>query len=222
MSEAGDLPLTFYFEKLRSFNSSGILANVKQFQSDLFKAIASGLVPKSVLKEWAACTYTNATDYFHFRKVFTQQLAIYNLAEYAFCLTRLNPDQMYVSQNSGVMQAIRLRFDLNEQPSGGSSQKLSQFINEFNVERSVPFRLTPNLTEFVGSAGISGPLNIIMIALSRCLVQPQYQFVWLLRAILKDEILTVIYKKVSFLLGFKLSFVNQYLKTENNFFFILN
>ena len=135
--------------------------------------------------------------YFHFRKIFTQQLAIYNLAEYALCLTRLNPDQFYLSQNNGVIQAIRLKFDLNEHANNlNPSSTLSQYINDFNTDRIVPFRLTPNISEFIGSAGVNGPMGIIKIALARCLVQPQYQFIWLLRTIMKDEILTIIHKKV--------------------------
>ncbi len=194
MFEAGDLPLTKYYEKIQSTSSTNIN---KQFFIELFKNISNNLVSKSVLKEWTQYTYSDATDYFHFRKIFTQQLAIYNLAEYAFCLTRLNPDQFYLSQNNGVIQAIRLKFDLNEQTNNPNPpSNLSQYINDFNTDRIVPFRLTPNISEFIGSAGVNGPMSIIKIALARCLVQPQYQFIWLLRAIMKDEILTIIYKKV--------------------------
>ena len=142
-------------------------------------------------------TYSDATDYFHFRKMFTSQLAMYSLAEYAFQLTRLNPDQFYMSQSLGICQAIRLKFDLNDLNPANSPVLLSQLINGFNVDRPVPFRLTPNVTEFITSAGVNGPLNTIIIALARCLVQPQYHFVWLLRAILKDEILMCLNRKKS-------------------------
>jgi transformation/transcription domain-associated protein len=195
MFEAGDLPLAKYYEKIQSLTSSTVVN--KQFFIELFKNITNNLVPKNLLKEWAQYTYTDATDYFHFRKIFTQQLAIYNLAEYALCLTRLNPDQFYLSQNNGIIQAIRLKFDLNEQINNPNPPStLCQYIDDFNTDRIVPFRLTPNISEFIGSAGVNGPMGIIKIALARCLVQPQYQFIWLLRAIMKDEILTIIYKKV--------------------------
>jgi hypothetical protein len=69
-------------------------------------------------------------------------------------------------------------------------------INEEEPETAISFRLNPNISEFIGSAGVNGPMCIIKIAFARCLVQPQYQFIWLLRAIMKDEILTIIYKKV--------------------------
>jgi transformation/transcription domain-associated protein len=159
----------------------------KQYFIDLFKYITNNLLPKSVLKEWATYTYSDATDYFHFRKLFTGQFAIYGLLEYVCHLTRLNPDQFYISQNTGVCQTIRFKFDLNEQ---------GQQVTAFNADRSVPFRLTPNIAEFITSAGINGVYNSIQIAQARCLVQPQYHFSWILRAILKDEILTCMSRKV--------------------------
>ena len=79
----------------------------KQYFIDLFKYITNNLLPKTVLKEWATYTYSDATGYFHMRKLFTTQLAMYGLMEYTCCLTRLNPDQLYISQNTGICQAIR-------------------------------------------------------------------------------------------------------------------
>jgi len=203
-SEAGDLPITRYFEKLQSPSNISLSNDVKlHFQNnkniylETFKHISTNLVPKNILKEWASFTYSDATDYFHFRKMFTTQLAMYSLAEYAFYLTRLNPDSLYISQNSGICQAIRLKFDLNEQSSTTNVVPINQLITNFNSERAVPFRLTPNITELITSAGVNGPFNSVVIALARCLVQPQYHFIWLLRAILKDEILICWSKKKS-------------------------
>lgn len=173
-----DAPLNSYFE-------SNSPPNV-----DLFKSISQNICPSTMLKSWATQTYPDATDYFHARKQFTAQLAMYSLAEYAFGLTRIQPDHFYISQQSGVFQSIRLKFDLNE-----SSHSVAS-CEGFNLPRAVPFRLTPNLVDFVTSTGVHGPMASIMIALARCLSQPQYHFAWLLRAILKDEILNFINRKV--------------------------
>lgn len=199
------MPITRFFEKLQSPSNINLSNDVKlHFQNnkhiylETFKHISNKLVPKNIFKEWALFTYSDATDYFQFRKMFTTQLAMYSLAEYAFYLTRLNPDQFYLSQNSGICQAIRLKFDLNEQTiSSGNHVQLNQLINNFNNEKQVAFRLTPNVTEFLTNAGVNGPFNSVLVALARCLVQPQYQFIWLLRAILKDEILICLNKKKS-------------------------
>lgn len=192
-----DSVLDRYFSNFKN-NSPSIVHNSKL---DIFKQIQSNLIPKTVLKDWALSTYEDATDYFHFRKLFTQQLSIYNLVEYVLNLTRLNPDQFYVSRNSGICQSIRLKFDLNEQLGN---------INDFNQKGSVPYRLTPSIVDFIQNSGIYGQMSSIQIALARCLVQPQYHFIWLLRAILKDEILNFIIKKVN--LGF-LFFLHLHLRT---------
>lgn len=220
------MPLARYFERIQMVSSSldavsstsgDNKANAqtinKQYLIDLFKYITNNLLPKSVLKEWATYTYSDATDYFHFRKLFTSQVAIYGLLEYSCFLTRLNPDQFYLSQNTGMCQTMRLKFDLKEQNntpvnstenSNNQSSNLAYYqqISDFESSRPVPLRLTPNIVEFITNAGINGIYNTIQIAQARCLVQPQYHFFWILRAILKDEILTCISRKVLCLLYF--------------------
>ena len=75
-------------------------------------------------------------------------------------MTRLNADQFYMSQSSGLCQAMRLKFDLAEPTTSAHNVVAS----EFNGERSVPYRLTPALAEFVTGAGISGPFATSQIA----------------------------------------------------------
>lgn len=209
MLEAADLPLARYFERVQMASiaagnearSQIRLANKSLF-TELYKHIATSLLPKNILKDWALSAYSEATDYFHIRKLFTGQLAIYGLLEHVCCLTRLNPDHFYLSQSSGVCQTIRLKFDVNETPISSNSQtpsstlSLYQHIGEFCNEKPVPFRLTPNVVEFISPLGVHGLLSSIKIAMARCLIQPQYHFTWILRAILKDEIITCINRKV--------------------------
>ena len=67
---------------------------------------------------------------------------------------------------------------------------------ELDANRPVPFRLTPNIAEFLTSTGVTGPLTASMVASARCFVQPQYKLSSFLRAILRDEYITW-HKKVS-------------------------
>lgn len=55
----------------------------------------------------------------------------------------------------------------------------------------MPFRLTQNLVEFISSIGLRGPLQASAIATARCLVQPNFKLSTILRAILRDEIMSV-------------------------------
>ena len=198
LTEAADLPLMRYYERIVPSTTQSSAPQTKQFFIDLFKHIQTTFVPKTVIKEWALYRYADATDYFHFRKMFTTQLALYGFVEYVFYLTRINPDQLYVAQDSGICQNIRLKFDINE------------MTGDFNSDRPVFSRLTPNIVEFITSAGLFGVLNTVKIATSRCLMQPQFQLNWILKAIIKDEIHAWSnHRKVCFFLfSFSVLFIN--------------
>ena len=70
------------------------------------------------------------------------------------------------------------------------------YTGDLDANRPVPFRLTPNIAEFLTTTGVTGPLTASMIATARCFVQPQYKLPSFLRAILRDEYITW-HKKVS-------------------------
>lgn len=84
------------------------------------------------------------------------------------------------------------------------------FTGELDGNRPVPFRLTPNLAELVTSIGVSGPFTASMVATARCLATPSFKVNALLRAIMRDEIIS--WHKVS--LGFELPFSSF---TRSNF-----
>ncbi|XP_023209942.1 transformation/transcription domain-associated protein-like [Centruroides sculpturatus] len=140
------------------------------------------MVPRDMMREWASHTYTGATNYWTFRKQFTLQLSLAGFAEFVLHLTRLNPDMMYIHQDSGLMNISYFKFDVDDG------------TGELDANRPVPFRLTPNISEFITPIGVGGPMTAAMIATARCLVQPNFRVQALLRAILIDEILAW-YKK---------------------------
>lgn len=72
------------------------------------------MVPKGMLREWAAATFSSPTDYWTFRKLMTLQLALASFAEYVLHLTRLNPDMMYVHQDSGLLNVSYYKFDIDD------------------------------------------------------------------------------------------------------------
>lgn len=77
----------------------------------------------------------------HYGLQFTLQLSLACFAEYVLHLTRLNPDMMYVHQDSGLINIAYFKFDVDD-TSG-----------ELDANRPVPFRLTPNILEFLTSTG---------------------------------------------------------------------
>lgn len=66
---------------------------------------------------------------------------------------------------------------------------------ELDANRPVPFRLTPNISEFITSIGVTGPMTASMVAAARCFASPNFKVAALLKAILRDEMIAW-YKKV--------------------------
>lgn len=135
-----DAPIARYYERLAAVQARGAQAS-HQVLRDILKEVQTTMVPRTMLKDWAVTTFPAATDYWTFRKMFTLQLSLACFAEYVLHLTRLNPDMMYVHQDSGLINIAYFKFDVDD-TSG-----------ELDANRPVPFRLTPNILEFLTTTG---------------------------------------------------------------------
>jgi len=169
-------PIARYYERLSAVQARGSQAS-HQVLRDILKEVQSTMVPRTMVREWATATFQSATDYWSFRKVVTLQLSLAGFAEYVLHLSRLNPDILYINQDSGLLNISYFKFDVDD------------VSGELDSNRPVPFRLTPNLTELVTGVGVSGPLTASMIAAARCLVHPSFKIQAFLRAILRDELI---------------------------------
>lgn len=128
-----------------------------------------------------------------------------DFAEYTFHLTRLNPEMMYLHQDSGMVNISYFKFELDDlkgmqifgisQPVLWKDVRFIFTTGELESNRPVPFRLTPNITEFITPFGVSGPIVSSMIALARCLIYPNYKVQAILRAILRDDVITWLQRK---------------------------
>ncbi len=171
-----DNPIAKYYEKLATVQARGSQAS-HQVLRDILRDVQATMVPRTMLKDWAAATFKTATDYWTFRKMFTLQLALADFAEYVLHLSRLNPDMMYVHQDSGLVNVSYFKFDVDD------------VSGDLDSNRPVPFRLTPNLYEFLSEVGVRGPLTASMISAARCLVHPNFKIQAILRAVLRDEMI---------------------------------
>lgn len=69
----------------------------------------------------------------------------------------------FTLQDTGKLNVSYFRFDINDA------------TGELDANRPVPFRLTPNISEFLTTIGVSGPLTASMIAVARCFAQPNFK-----------------------------------------------
>uniref|UniRef100_A0A146L0J1 Transformation/transcription domain-associated protein n=6 Tax=Lygus hesperus TaxID=30085 RepID=A0A146L0J1_LYGHE len=177
-----DAPVTKYYERLASVQARGLQAS-HQILKDSLKDVQTTMISKSLLKDWALRTYPSPTDFWTFRKMFTLQLSLTCFCEYVLHLTRLNPDMLYIHQDSGLLNVSYFKFDVEDTKG------------DLNANRPVPFRLTPNIQELLTETGISGPLTASMIATAKCLVHPNFEVMSILRAILRDEMIFMLRKR---------------------------
>ena len=133
---------------------------------------------ESHLKTWAQTTYPTATEFWTFRKKFTQQIALAGFVEFVLHLTRLGPEMINVARDCGNVTFNYFRFDIDDTKG------------ELDANRPVPFRLTPNLHKLITPVGVNGIMTHCMIAVARCLVQPQFSVNSYFRAVLKDELIS--------------------------------
>ncbi|XP_071265780.1 transformation/transcription domain-associated protein isoform X4 [Salvelinus alpinus] len=171
-----DNPISRYYDRLATVQARGTQAS-HQVLRDILKEVQGNMVPRSMLREWALHTFPNATDYWTFRKMFTIQLSLIGLAEFMLHLNRLNPEMLQIAQDTGKLNVSYFRFDINDA------------TGDLDANRPVPFRLTPNISEFLTTIGVSGPLTASMIAVARCFAQPNFKVDGILKAVLRDEII---------------------------------
>ncbi|CAB1338302.1 unnamed protein product, partial [Coregonus sp. 'balchen'] len=81
------------------------------------------------------------------------------------------------NMDTGKLNVSYFRFDINDA------------TGDLDANRPVPFRLTPNISEFLTTIGVSGPLTASMIAVARCFAQPNFKVDGILKAVLRDEII---------------------------------
>ncbi|CAK1549719.1 unnamed protein product [Leptosia nina] len=172
-----DAPVMRYYERLAAVQARGSQAS-HQVLRDILREVQSTMVPRGMLREWALATFSAPTDYWTFRKMLTLQLSLASFAEYVLHLTRLNPDMLYVHQDSGLLNVSYFKFDIDDT------------TGELDGNRPVPFRLTPNISELLTNIGITGPFTASAIAVARCLVTPNFKIQSILRTILRDEMIT--------------------------------
>ncbi|OWR41911.1 transformation/transcription domain-associated protein isoform 1 [Danaus plexippus plexippus] len=172
-----DAPVARYYERLAAVQARGSQAS-HQVLRDILREVQATMVPRGLVREWAARTFSSPTDYWTFRKMVTLQLSLAACAEYVLHLTRLNPDMLYVHHDSGLLNVAYFKFDVDDT------------TGELDGNRPVPFRLTPNISELVTHIGITGPLTASVIAVARCLVTPNFKIQSILRTILRDEMVT--------------------------------
>ncbi|XP_025202207.1 transcription-associated protein 1-like [Melanaphis sacchari] len=141
-----------------------------------------------VLKNWVLLMYPLQSDYWTFRKTFVEHYSLLCFFEYAFNLIKLKPEMLNIDKNNGVAIALHYTFNLSEIHGNLVSNHI------------IPFRMTPNLTNFITPYRKHQMINCLT-ATGHCLTNSIDDISVVLKLLLKDEFLAnyniKTYKKIS-------------------------
>jgi transformation/transcription domain-associated protein len=148
----------------------------KTFKKDVFDRIRRQQVPSDVLSRYLATTFLDHTSNWAFKRQFTSQLALAGLATHVLLLNKGAPHTFRFDLTTGNIIPWELSPSLNNEGSLVSTDR-------------VPFRLTPNLVNFVTPAGITGTFSGAMVAVVQALNNPEMRVNNLLGAMMRDELI---------------------------------
>lgn len=195
-----DEPLAFYIEKIKSaFDPRLPKPDLLHVKAEILSAIQTLFVPNNMMKEYFINYYPKFEDFWIFRKQFTSQYATFIVSTYMMCINNRQPHKIHIDQSSGkVFTSEMLPYKVAAGKSNGnnmmsntsmdvSQQRAAPF---FCTLETVPFRLTPNIQELIGSVGTEGILSMHMVLICQCLSETSYNIDHFLNLFVRDEVIT--------------------------------
>jgi transformation/transcription domain-associated protein len=193
-----DEPVLFTMDKLRSLiePKGGVsllrtlprtdhYANLNQKQLDqtvtarleVFTAIQEKWVPHDVALDYFQSTYHEFSEFWLFRRRFSYQLSTLTFMTYILYMTGRYPHKFNIARGSGKIWGSELMsFMAPAKPF-------------FHNPEPVPFRLTPNLQTLMGPLATEGIFSCAIMAIARCLTEPEFQLEHALTLFVRDEMI---------------------------------
>ncbi|KAF2718982.1 hypothetical protein K431DRAFT_252186 [Polychaeton citri CBS 116435] len=151
-----DEPTAFTMEKLRT------VAPQKQehylnIRMESLNHVQERMVPRDIVREYFANSYTSFDAFWLFRRQFAYQLAALTYITFTMHMTQRYPNKMSIARRNGNIWGSELL------------PLLSSTKPYFHNTEAVPFRLTPNLQTLMGPIHTEGIFTCALMAIARCL-----------------------------------------------------
>jgi transformation/transcription domain-associated protein len=170
-------PIIAWVEKMRSVaDASRDLVNLSNLRMDLLDEISTKMVPDTVLTRYMTRSMDSPSDLWLMRKQFTLQMASTMFLTYAFFISARGPGRIHMSRSSGIVAMSDVV------PTFSPTQP------QFKSNDPTPFRLTPNLQHFIGPTAIEGVVTASLMAIGRCLSEPERDLEEYLSIFVRDEL----------------------------------
>ncbi|KAF8974524.1 hypothetical protein BDZ97DRAFT_2053099 [Flammula alnicola] len=140
--------------------------------------ISAKMVPDDILTNYMVRSMDGPEELWRMRKQFALQVASSSFMTYTFSLSSRHPPRFQVSRATGLIAMTELL-------PGVSGQ-----TPVFATSDVVPFRLTPNMQNFLGPIFTEGLLTSGIMAIGRSLTEPEFDMEQQLCLLTRDEVST--------------------------------
>ncbi|PSR77484.1 hypothetical protein BD289DRAFT_398006 [Coniella lustricola] len=175
-----DEPVLFIMDKLRALGESNKQKTNEQSASarlEILNAIQDKWVPRTVALDFFQRTYADYADFWLFKRRFSYQLAALTFMTYVLYIDKRYPQKIHISRSTGNIWSSELLSSM-----GGQKPF-------FSALEHVPFRLTPNLQTLMGPLATEGVFSCSIMAIARCLTEPEFQLEHALTLFVRDEVM---------------------------------
>ncbi|KAG5438769.1 hypothetical protein PCANB_002489 [Pneumocystis canis] len=174
-----DEPLEYFASKLNSFGSQNLSKqDIINLKVEILTSIQNNLVPDDILLKYFKQLFSTFCDFWRFRKQFTLQYSGLAFMTYIMNVNNRFPNKLYISRSSGNIWGTEFL------PAMASNNPV------FHNGEATPFRFTPNIQTFIGPVGIEGIFSSALMAIARCLTEPEFELDQYLSIFVRDELIT--------------------------------
>ncbi|KAK2759686.1 histone acetylase complex subunit, partial [Colletotrichum kahawae] len=175
-----DDPVLFTMEKLRGVLDTKNSKHAEQSATarlEVFHAIQEKWVPHDLALEYFQRAFPDFTEFWLFRRQFSYQLAALTFMTYILYMHNRYPQKINIARGSGNIWGSELM------------AYMSAAKPFFHNPEPVPFRLTPNLQTLMGPLATEGIFSCALMAIARCLTEPEYELEHALTLFVRDEMI---------------------------------
>ncbi|KAI9760646.1 MAG: anaphase promoting complex subunit cdc16 [Chaenotheca gracillima] len=175
-----DDPVLFTMDKLRQLSdmkSTKFNEQSASLRMEAFTAIQEKWVPSTVVLTFFQKTYPSFADFWLFRRQFSYQFAALTFMTYIMHMNNRYPHKLSISRATGNIWGSELI------PAMAAGKAY------FHNPEPVPFRLTPNLQTLMGPLAMEGIFSCAMMAIARCLTEPEFDLEANLSIFVRDEMI---------------------------------
>jgi transformation/transcription domain-associated protein len=144
---------------------------------ETYSAIQEKWVPHTLALEYFTKTYPSFSEFWLFRRQFSYQFAALTFMTYILHMSNRYPHKLSIARGTGNVWGSELMSCM----AAGKAF--------FHNPEPVPFRLTPNLQTLMGPLATEGIYSCAIMAIARCLTEPEYELEQQLSLFVRDEMI---------------------------------